>query len=126
MTTRQIPPVLVKPLPRTSLMAPNFHSFTNPKKKLRLFFGVALNFGKYFRVLEIHRTVTPVVEMLSDARIVLTATNVTSVFLHPLILPTNGVPDIRIFRRRVAGTVKLVDNAFIRRFVTILPAEDVF
>ena len=90
-----------------------------------MFFCFALNFGENFRVLKIHRPVTSMVEVLSDAGIVLTTTNVPGVFLHSLILSSNGVADVCIFRRCVARTMKFVDDALVRRFVTILPAEDV-
>ena len=90
-----------------------------------MFFRFALNFGENLRVLKIHRTVAAMVEVLSDAGVVLTTTNITGVFFHPLILLSNGVADVRIFRRCVARTMKFVDDALVRRFITILPAEDV-
>ena len=85
--------------------------------------GFGLNFGENFRVLKIHRPVTSMVEVLSDAGIVLTTPNVTGMFFHPLIFSSNGVADVRIFRRCVARTMKFVDDAPVRRFVSILPAE---
>ena len=105
LTTWQIPPVFIEPFPRTSLMAPNLHPLTNPKEEFRLLLGFGLNFGENLRVLKIHRSVTAMVEVLSDAGIVLTTTNVTGMFLHPLILSSNSVADIRVFRRWVARAV---------------------
>ena len=66
LTTRQISPVLIEPLSRTSLMAPNFHPLTNPKEEFCLFFCFALNFGENFRVLKVHRAVAAMVEVLCD------------------------------------------------------------
>ena len=91
-------------------MAPNLHPLTNPKEEFCLFFRFALNFGENLRILKIHRTVAAMVEVLSDAGIVLSPTNVTGVFFHPLILSTNGVADVRIFGCRIARAVKLVDD----------------
>ena len=39
----QIPPILIKPFPRASLMTSDLHTLTNFQKELRLFFGLALN-----------------------------------------------------------------------------------
>ena len=104
-------------------MAPNLHPRTNPKEEFRLLLGFGLNFCENFRVLKIDRSISSMVEVLSDAGIVLTPTNVTGVFLHPLILSSNGVADVCIFRRCVARAMKFVDDALVRRFVSILPAE---
>ena len=110
LTTRQIPPVLIEPFPRTSLVAPNLHPLTNPKEEFRLLFRFALNFGENLWILKIHRTVAAMVEVLCNARIVLSTTNISGMFLHPLIFSSNSVAHVRIFRRRIARAVKLVDD----------------